>query len=53
MEKDNEFAISKCKEYLESLKAIYEDLTDEDEKSDLMISMLTVINIVEMLKGDD
>jgi hypothetical protein len=53
MKGDNEIAISKCKQYLESLKMIYQDLTDEDEKSDLMISMLTTINIIEMLKGDD
>jgi hypothetical protein len=53
MERDNEFAIEQCKNYLESLKMIYEDLNDEDEKADLMISMLTTINIIEMLKGDD
>ena len=53
MEKDNEFAISKCKEYLESLKSIYEGLTDKKEKSDLMMCILTTINIIEMLKGND
>ena len=50
---DNEQAIIKCNEYLESLKEIHFQLVDETERKDIMMCILTTINIIEMLKGND
>jgi hypothetical protein len=53
MERDNEFSIGKCNEYLEHLQSMYYKLPEGKEKSDLMLCILTTINIIEMLKGND
>lgn len=52
-ESDNEGAILQCKEYLEYLKEIYYQSVDKTEKKDVMMCIVTTINIIEMLKGND
>lgn len=49
----NEVAIILCKKYLKSLQDMHSESVNEVEKKDLMMCILTTINIIEMLKGND